>query len=643
MARTELADVWRSGRKQLRWMAVFIVLAMVTAACGGDDVGPSSTPAIDLTQESTLGDAPADNDDQAGVAPEPTATPVPTPETETAAEPDPEPTESTETSTPAPEPTETPAAQDPEPTPEPDANTDDGSPVLDDAQVTDVVLTGAPRQGPAPADGFAWDPGQRRDGASGPGGSLASPVPAGTPFLWSHRDAQWELTVEGVVESTTRFGGDDGPPCWLAVVTATVLAGENDAMTSAISLPDIAAVTASDEEVDRGNCDTDEATLAGHFSAGEMQLLTGTTTSYFVKLEFDEVDPANVVALRIGDADDDAVGYVTPSVLAAMPAAPPVADPALSGFEPVENARLIAGSGDEWAMLLHGVFVVDASAPEIESYGEGTECLVVLGSGFPTVINEGAVSDNEPQIRLIAGGVVINSRITSCDTEAIEDAGFPWIASIHQTPGSPASFIEGFVVPARLRSSVSHIVVDDFFTPRVQLFEIGQVRDPATLPAQPEVPADPLLPQTSGPADLRTWTWFNAREELSWQVDVAGVVDLGPTNDGTGRCHAVVGTMAPSAATDRGFVAPDFWLIAEGSAFDPLDRNCDVEALEAAGYATWNEFELDAGEAHAFHATVQVPNDPARAISTLVVGLPTRSAQAIYLDPVFIDAAPPVG
>ena len=139
----------------------------------------------------------------------------------------------------------------------------------------------------------------------------------------------------------------------------------------------------------------------------------------------------------------------------------------------------------------------------------------------------------------------------------------------------------------------------------------------------------------------QSWEWVNTREDgITWTIDLAGLYDLGAATEGDARCIAAIGTKSASVAVDRGFQGPDFWLIADGTGIDALDRRCDTTVLDEAGYEAWSDFELGAGESHAFYALFQLPTQPQRRISNFVIGTPTRDGQAIYLDPVRLNELP---
>ena len=185
---------------------------------------------------------------------------------------------------------------------------------------------------------------------------------------------------------------------------------------------------------------------------------------------------------------------------------------------------------------------------------------------------------------------------------------------------------------------MTNVVIDEWEGEDVKVFAADIVDE---LPPPPGVPGDPMLPATSGPMDAQTWQWMNTREDgLLWTIDVAGLYDLGAATEGDARCIAAIGTKSASADVDKGFQGPDFWLIADGTGIDALDRRCDTSVLDDAGFAPWNDFELAAGEAHSFYALFQLPNQPQRGVSTFVIGRPTRDAQAIYLDPVRLNELP---
>lgn len=620
------------ARSALTSLALMLCLALLAAACGSADDSAPTNLAIDLTQETTLDDpAPSETDDISDepVTPESVASAPPPAAPEATAEPAPtlEPASDAE-----PEPT---AA--PEPTAEPAPDESSGAePIVNDGA---VVFVGEMANFPAADPTILPDPGDYPTGEPGVASSLDAPVPMGTAFLYNDRDVQWSITLHGLYPTEPTFSSDEGSGCLLLIGTVTPTWIGAGLASRSIDLPDFAAILDGEAIDDRGSCDDDAAKRAGFEGLLSAEVMTGASFDFATSFLFEDQQAPPVQAIRVGDEDEDQTSWFTPSIIQALPAPSTSGQLAFPAARPLAGATLTAGISDQWALRMHGLIETAPTSTGINQLGEGSICLTLVGDGFPVKVEDGAaVSDTEPSFALLAGGRLIDGGSTWCETDALDDAGFDWIATRHQTPGSPISWASSFLVPERLIGSISHVVVAEWTDDDMYLFTPDVITDiPA--PAAPRV--DALLPVTSGSMGPDARTWVNVREEISWDIVAYGMVDLGPATFDSGTCRVVVGEMTPDTAVDKGFQGPDMWLIAQGTAIDALDQGCDTESLEALGYEPWTDFELAAGETFNYFAPVTIPDNPSLEPSVFVIGNPARSGQAIYLEPVELDTAPP--
>lgn len=624
---------WRAA------IAVAVALAMVASACGGGDVGPA---VVDLTDDTAL--APLDDGEEAAATEEPAAAPEPEP---TAAEAAPEPTAASEAApaptpqpdpaeepTPAPEPTAT-----PEPIPAPAADAaDDDEPVLPAEQVETVTLVGSLPELPPTVETNFVNLEPAADITLGLPSSADDPIAMGQPFMWDEWSVQGEVVLHGLLPVDPTFSSDEGSACFLLFGSYTPMHIEGELAASWTSLPDLILEIEGEDYEWGGSCDDDILIGEGWFNSNNMEAIAGATVDFVFEYLLDDLADPTIDAVRIGDADDEGATWFTPTFLDALPPSTPVTGISVEA-PPLAGAVFQAGSSsDTWGLRLHGLHQAPLNDWAISQYGDGTECLVLTGHGFPIEIDEGVVGEAFPDIALLADGQLVNDDFNACDIERFEQAGYALSAGVAQTPGSPVAFMEVFAVTTPLAGTVTNVVVDEWWDEGVKVFTADIVDE---LPPPPGVPSEPVLPASSGPMDAQTWQWVNTREDgLTWTVDLAGLYDLGAATEGDARCIAAIGTKSPSQDVDKGFQGPDFWIIADGTGIDALDRRCDTTVLDEAGFIPWDDFELGADESHSFYAIFQLPNQPQRRISTFVIGTPTRDGRAIYLDPVRLDQLP---
>lgn len=130
----------------------------------------------------------------------------------------------------------------------------------------------------------------------------------------------------------------------------------------------------------------------------------------------------------------------------------------------------------------------------------------------------------------------------------------------------------------------------------------------------------------------------------SWNGYVGGIVEtgIGQFNDEPGRCLVVVGTLTATevgAGTSNSFDAPSLTMLVDGRAVDSDVSSCDVDAIEAAGYAWILNAEVTQGTTYAFYDEFFLPTDAVP--SALLVG--DRFGDPLFFEPTVTTEIPEVG
>ncbi len=123
--------------------------------------------------------------------------------------------------------------------------------------------------------------------------------------------------------------------------------------------------------------------------------------------------------------------------------------------------------------------------------------------------------------------------------------------------------------------------------------------------------------------------------DTTWEGFVGGLVETGPGryNDDAGRCLVLVGTITPTAvdgAVTNPFSTPNFALIVDGQLVDSEVNQCDVDAIEAAGYQWILDAEVTQGTTYAFYDEFFIHEGAT--VEVLVAGSAV-SGDSLYFDP----------
>lgn len=451
----------------------------------------------------------------------------------------------------------------------------------------------------------------------------------------------WDVTVHGFIESEPTFSSDEGSACWILLMTLTPTFMESTWGSTGIASPDVGWVSDGQHHHADGGC-AGEDELPGWSELGFVESYIGTPTDVYASFLFeDEATPA-VDAIYFGGEryddevpDDDEVNvYLTAETIEQAPPLSDLPSLALPEAVPLAGQQFVAVDFDVFAVTLHGLIEMEAEGWPGSPPGK---CLVLLGESFPVEVFDATVESSSVSFELLAGGHFIDDTNLDCDTDVYGDQGFAFFDP-KRTIGTSASFHMPFFVPDRLAGDLTHVVIGRFTGEQVQFFQPDLIDSPPPVAA---IAADPMRPVTSGSMAQDGLVWVDEREEVTWQIDLNGLFDAGPDNEGR-QCLVVTATVTPDVAVDRQFQLPDWNLIAAGINHTNNYRGgCDVSAFEAQGWINDDDFdELAAGEAFDTFSVLHIPPARLEAPSVFAVGSPSTDWPSVYLEPVFVQEIP---
>lgn len=294
------------------------------------------------------------------------------------------------------------------------------------------------------------------------GRTLDDAIPSGDPdgsrFVHRGFAGEWEGSVLGVLELEARRPDELDGRCLAVIGTLepVVLAGPVSTVFSAPSI----SLLLGDELVAPGvnDCEIGALEELGIGWYLDVEVTRGTTYAFHTEfvVDADRVEELRAIVLEGGSSPL----YFEPLRLGPDDLAELTAPGGRLAFErlvgpppDVELAPLGVRAADS---PLDGVVLgVLETGPGRWSSREG-RCIVVLGVLEPSVVD---APPSVPPIGLVAGGRLVRSRFGTCDTDAIQAAGYVWWLDDSVGGGDRAPFFVEFVVPSWLPLPPQAIVV----------------------------------------------------------------------------------------------------------------------------------------------------------------------------------------
>ena len=178
-----------------------------------------------------------------------------------------------------------------------------------------------------------------------------------------------------------------------------------------------------------------------------------------------------------------------------------------------------------------------------------------------------------------------------------------------------------------------------------------------TEPADTE-PVDTEPPETAPPNDgealpvgdpkVSVFSLASEAFGTTWEGYIGGLVATGldQYNDEQGRCVVLVGTITPTklgeGAVASGYSAPTMSLIVDGELVDQGYSECDVAAIEQAGYGRSLDASLTPGTTFAFYSPFFIEGDGTAKIDSVLIG-DASSKNTVTFEPTIVDQLPAPG
>ena len=343
------------------------------------------------------------------------------------------------------------------------------------------------------------------------------------------------------------------------------------------------------------------------------------------------------------EADDNQADTTVPVATTAAPATTEA--PAADGSGTLDDPRSILNAtfaytedfyDTDWEGELYGL----VELPTNSSDDVGV-CYGLVGVMSPVRIGEGTISEGftAPDLGLVVDGVLVDDSF-GCDTDPVQDAGYGPIFDAQVTEGTEFAFYATFFVEGDPASApVALSLGDSSDALSVQYF---------TTDVLDSVPA-PVVAAGSGaggdvePLANASFSYRGQFDDSTWDVDLFGVVEGEKDGfvDEAGSCLVLVGTLTPTQidvgqVTD-GFDSPDFVTVANGLQIED-ESDCDVDAVELAGYGRLWDAEVTLGTVYPFHVAFFIPEGSTA--ESIIAGDPTEDGGAKFFSVDVIPSLP---
>lgn len=290
----------------------------------------------------------------------------------------------------------------------------------------------------------------------------------------------------------------------------------------------------------------------------------------------------------------------------------------------------------DWEGELYGL--VDLPTNSSDKVGV---CYGLVGIMSPVRIGEGSISEGftAPDLGLVVDGVLVDDSF-GCDADPVRDAGYGPIYDAQVTEGTEFAFYATFFVEGDPASApVALSLGDSSDALQVQYF---------TTDVLGSVPA-PVVAAGSGaggdvePLANAAFSYRGQFDDTTWDVQLSGVIEGEKDSfvDEAGSCLVLVGSLTPTQIdvgqlTD-GFDSPDFVTVANGVQIED-ESDCDVDAVELAGYGRLWDAEVTLGTVYPFYVGFFVPEGASA--ESIIAGDPTEDGGARFFSVDVIPALP---
>lgn len=289
----------------------------------------------------------------------------------------------------------------------------------------------------------------------------------------------------------------------------------------------------------------------------------------------------------------------------------------------------------DWEGELYGLV-------ELETYSdeEGT-CYGLVGVMSPVRIGEGSISEGytSPDLGLVVDGVLVDDSF-GCDDDPVRDAGYGPIYDAQVTEGTEFAFYATFFVEGASASAPAALSLGD----SSDALSITYF----TTDILPSVPAPDVAVGSGTGGDVEPlagaqFSYNGQFDDTTWDVQLFGVVagEKDGFVDEAGSCLILVGTLTPTQIDEGqlsdGFDSPDFVTVANGLQIED-ESDCEVDALELAGYGKLWDAEVTLGTVYPFYVDFFIPEGATA--ESIIAGDPTEDGGAKFFAVDVIPAAP---
>lgn len=390
------------------------------------------------------------------------------------------------------------------------------------------------------------------------------------------------------------------------------------------------------------DCHDEDAEAAGYQSPNRRTLATNVPHNFFHSF----VVPANatIEAILVGDRTTSSGRRATLWLAADVSSELPAASTTTGGGDELPPLAGALGTsqkaGVTWEIRLGGII---ETGPSSNADLPG-RCIDIYGTMAPVALQDsasvaGTAGASTPEIGVLHSGEFYQGRpVPSCDHSAVEGAG-------HRP--SNRLVVAGKVHPFHLTVVIPDGAIDAVI--------VGSDAG-GGFTARPDFSTEVQPPDTSWSSPvsfdsgrLAGTTYEYTDRFTDWVYELRAMVEIETAAAvGEGRCFAVLGTVTPTrvswtpAVTDPG-EAPPIAAIGDGYMYWGGENQCEMAAVEQAGYSSLRSLGLAEGETAAFAAPFLLPGGVDIDVVTVgrATGIFLDGSEAIFVDPAVSAQIPP--
>lgn len=290
----------------------------------------------------------------------------------------------------------------------------------------------------------------------------------------------------------------------------------------------------------------------------------------------------------------------------------------------------------DWAGELYGLLSLptNSSDPGV--------CYGLVGVMSPVRIGEGSISEGftAPNLGLVVDGVLVDDSF-GCDTDDVRDAGYGPLYDAQVTEGTEFAFYATFFVEGDAPSAPVALVLGDTNDPLNVTYFTTDIL--SSIPA-PVVAAGSGTGGDTEPLAGAAFSYKGQFDDTTWDVQLFGLLEGEKDSfvDEAGSCLILVGTVTPTqidaGQLSEGFDSPDFAAVAAGLQIED-ESDCEVEAVELAGYGRLWDAEVTLGTVYPFHVGFFIPEGSVT--ESIIAGDPTEDGGAKFFSVDTIPTLPP--